>query len=437
MSKLGFLFIGGARIPLRARFEYRGRMFAAARVDDASGPVMQLRCITDYQEALNRAENAAAAVEIAQRRDIEMLEAERTALAARIGRDDADSKDADVLDSIRAINLLIENHMRQIKDAVTTINATTYITELRPGVAYTPVSGWFAQDAIWCCERVEMGSVLVDVMPVSSAPYVKQQELLIYGTAQWWKFNGRGYSRMRGAAWSCSGAAVCINGSVVYDIGGYAKDDSFPTSAVAAWDLIMNTDADCCNCMPYGRAFAAIAKWRGKFIISGGLDEGGKSTRTVLSTRDMSTFTSMPLLDHKRHEHTMLVCNDHLYVIGGADDDGDVQSIEVYDTDDEEWNEIKSAPLSLGSVGAVARNESIYIFDDDDKSLKYNTLTREWSTIAVFPRTYCSPTSAHVMGAYAYVLASVPYRYCFDTDIWESLDTPPFEWHKNMRVTSM
>ena len=136
-----------------------------------------------------------------------------------------------------------------------------------------------------------------------------------------------------------------------------------------------------------------------------------------------------------RTEITADVINDKVYVIGGADyrNGGQVNTVEIYDPQTNEWTEGTPLPYSLDHAPSVVYDNKIYVVGGflknkitTDKMLIYDPQTNEWTEGTPLPEPRCCHVTEVVNGT-IYAISGLNFEhhptrtnfaYSIENDTW-------------------
>jgi hypothetical protein len=154
----------------------------------------------------------------------------------------------------------------------------------------------------------------------------------------------------------------------------------------------------------------------GQLYATGGLTSGDEIVASVERyDLDLDTWSAAPPLPRPRYAHCACAVGDALYVLGGVEEDGDleehtVSSVLKFDRRTQTWSEVAPMPEERDNAGACVLGSDIYIIggrnDDMGKTstiYRFSTETNEWATLTPMPNAM-SGHSVCVVDGLIYVL---------------------------------
>jgi N-acetylneuraminic acid mutarotase len=157
---------------------------------------------------------------------------------------------------------------------------------------------------------------------------------------------------------------------------------------------------------------------------------------------DNSTWDSGEDMHTNRTEVTGEVLDDRIFVIGGADyqEDGAVDTVEIYDPETNEWSSGPSLPYVLDHAPSVVYDGKIFVMGGfvegkttTDKTLIYDPETNEWSEGTPLPSPRAAAVAEVVNGS-IYLISgldiehhpvSINEVYHIENDTWTSKASMP------------
>ncbi|MDD3292612.1 MAG: FISUMP domain-containing protein [Candidatus Pacebacteria bacterium] len=273
---------------------------------------------------------------------------------------------------------------------------------------------WF-----WACSGGEEGS-----------PYVFCNASMIANNG--WKVK---------APWAYPRTAhtVASSSSKIYAIGGYRLPLEGPYNAIEEYNPSSNVWTAKSHTNSYDRGMAAYVD--GYVYFMGGKESIyiDSNKRYRISNDSWAARADMPTA---RESATTAVVNNKIYVIGGRNSDGVLNTNEEYDPATNTWTTKASMPTKRYVTGAVTVNNKIYVIGGYVPHLpgstgvneEYDPATNTWTTKAsmptprghVFPVVYNN--KIYVIGGYNTILNSwVTVNEVYDpvTDTWVTADSLP------------
>jgi N-acetylneuraminic acid mutarotase len=154
-------------------------------------------------------------------------------------------------------------------------------------------------------------------------------------------------------------SAVVAHDAKVYALGGESTHCSAYDPTTGAWS---ERDAT-----PY-EAHKACAVSDGTLIyLMAGIDNGTAADCASLHSFDPnavtgSQWTQLASMSQARHSFAAVSMGGTIYVFGGDDGSGVLDSVEAYDTGSDVWSTMTPLPSALGGLGAAVVAGDIYVF---------------------------------------------------------------------------
>ena len=115
--------------------------------------------------------------------------------------------------------------------------------------------------------------------------------------------------------------------------------------------------------MPTGRGFLAAAGVDGKLYVVGGADLSGPIETLEIYDPEIDSWSSGPPLSAARHDLAATALDGNLYAVGGRYHDGEwryLTTLEIYDPETNAWSNGPSMPTARGFLAASMANGSLY-----------------------------------------------------------------------------
>jgi N-acetylneuraminic acid mutarotase len=110
-----------------------------------------------------------------------------------------------------------------------------------------------------------------------------------------------------------------------------------------------------------------------------------------------------------------------IYVCGGEDSDGALDTVEVYDTQADSWTTLSSLPAPTTGHVCVALDDKVYVFGGSGASSAYEPASDLWAPAAAPQQTFRACAAAF-NGKIYYFGGSLPSGYtCSTTQIYDPL----------------
>jgi len=184
--------------------------------------------------------------------------------------------------------------------------------------------------------------------------------------------------------------AVGVNG-ILYVIGGY---NGAPMSLVEAFDPVTNTWSPPKSPMPTARYASCVTAVNGIIYVMGG---GGVVTGAdrVIEVYDSATDTwnppsvmPLPLMPYPQTYASAVSINGIIYVVGGGDDLGMTQRVQVFNTAAHTWSLAAALPTARGSLAAEVINGTIYAAGGDSGGPTFLNTFESLTPLSAW--TYCT-----------------------------------------------
>ena len=104
--------------------------------------------------------------------------------------------------------------------------------------------------------------------------------------------------------------------------------------------------------------------WNGKIYVAGGNNRSGDLNSTLAYDPILDVWTILPELNKIRVWPSLFVVGDRLYIVGGVQNGESLRlsSIEVYDADANEWIMAGDLPEAKYCAGSAVVNGKVYLF---------------------------------------------------------------------------
>ena len=165
----------------------------------------------------------------------------------------------------------------------------------------------------------------------------------------------------------------------IYCVGGASKSNQVCqmnlNDSVLKWKKVAS--------MNKARSWFGCAVFNGKLVVTGGNCGGEIFASSELHEEQSNTWRMISSLHKKRCWHALVVCEDRLYAIGGADE----SSMECMKDVGGKWEKVASMDTSRGGFAAVNCGGYIYAIggwkNKTQKSVeRYNPDGDEWINVA-------------------------------------------------------
>ena len=144
---------------------------------------------------------------------------------------------------------------------------------------------------------------------------------------------------------SCMFERLCVLMDKIYFIGGWNEDLDYVNAECFALDINKYewTSTNEIAKMKKPRSELACAVFQGRVIACGGIDDDRRKMNSVEAyDHGSNSWSYMPNMVERRHEHSLITLKNKMFVIGG-----NMISCEVYDTCSETFMLLKQPPKSL------------------------------------------------------------------------------------------
>jgi N-acetylneuraminic acid mutarotase len=182
--------------------------------------------------------------------------------------------------------------------------------------------------------------------------------------------------------------AARIGGSI-YVAGGFGADGP-TTNAVERYDIRRRRWASVPP-MPIGLNHPTAVAYRGKFYVSGGFaspNSLSEPTRVLLRYNPRrQSWRRLRSAPTPRAAHAAAVIRGRLYIAGGANDSGSLQSLEIYDFARRRWSRGPDFPgPARNHTTGVASGGQFYVLAGRDArnyttAERYNPRRRRWESL--------------------------------------------------------
>lgn len=129
-------------------------------------------------------------------------------------------------------------------------------------------------------------------------------------------------------------------GRSIYVVGGFEKDGGLTTGALERYDIGGNRWTRR-RSMPVALNHPAAAAYRGKLYVHGGYrgrrDLSSPTARLFVYNPRTNRWARLPKSSRPRAAHALAVVGRRLYAFGGANDQGEMRSMEAYDFKRRRW----------------------------------------------------------------------------------------------------
>ena len=180
-------------------------------------------------------------------------------------------------------------------------------------------------------------------------------------------------------------------GDAVYVAGGFEEQSGRTTAAVERYDIRRRRWTRV-RAMPVALNHAAAVAYRGRVFVSGGYADasGLRQPVNVLLRYNPRTnrWRRLPSAPTPRAAHSAAVIRDRLYLAGGANDTGDLRSLEVYNFKRRRWRAGPSFPgPPRNHTGGVATGGRLYVIGGRSGSAnlgdaeRYDPRRRVWERL--------------------------------------------------------
>lgn len=112
--------------------------------------------------------------------------------------------------------------------------------------------------------------------------------------------------------------------------------------------------------------------------------------------------------------------NGKIYVFGGSNASGALNSVEIYNPNTDTWKAGPSMPGPKSAASAVVVNGLIYVLGGNESVYSLDPSTNVWSIRAPIPVTFSGPAAIAVLDNKIYLTQGSQWMYCYDpiTDHW-------------------
>ena len=146
----------------------------------------------------------------------------------------------------------------------------------------------------------------------------------------------------------------------------------------------------------------------------------------------------IPTMITERERHVSVALNGNIYVMGGRNSTGTIQSAEMYSPANRRWSPLPDLPRRLQHLLAVSHGQCIFVFSGYDKNSSmpskktwaYNTMLGQWEGKANMPEAVLGAAST-VVNDSVFIVGGTPsscLSYDLTLDTWTVL-TPPSVCH--------
>ncbi len=145
---------------------------------------------------------------------------------------------------------------------------------------------------------------------------------------------------------------------------------------------------------------ASVAPDRGARFTT----DAGLASAPILPRRDAPRWAAMPPMFTPRSRAAGGVVDGRLYVVGGENESGDVDVMEMYDPALETWQSLPPRPTAARNAAAAGLDNLLFVVGgcSGDAALdrvdRYDPATGEWTTAAPLPEPRCGLALAALDG---------------------------------------
>ena len=148
-------------------------------------------------------------------------------------------------------------------------------------------------------------------------------------------------------------------------------------------------------------------------------EESPQVTHTVRVSGD-GYWTQRVSMTTARDHPGVVGVNGKIYVFGGSNALGALDSIEIYDPATDTWTFGQSMPGAKSAPSAVAVDGLIYVLAGDELVYCFDPSQGTWSTKAPVPVSFSGAAAVAVFDGKIYLTRNEQWMYCYDpaTDSW-------------------
>jgi N-acetylneuraminic acid mutarotase len=196
------------------------------------------------------------------------------------------------------------------------------------------------------------------------------------------------WSTLPGATLERTEVAAARIGRFIYVVGGFERASSATSAAVERYDIRRRSWRRMAD-MPIALNHLTAVAYRGDLYVHGGYAAALSDPRPVLLRLDpdRNRWRRLRPSPSPRAAHAAAVIGHRLYVAGGADDSGSLQTLEIYDFRSGRWSSGPSFPgPARNHTTGVASGGRFYVLAGRDQgnytaAERYDPARRSWERL--------------------------------------------------------